>query len=107
MADNIPLSTSLTPADVEQLTTDRRAFHQHPELKYQEHLTARLVADRLSHYGYEVKTGVGRTGVVGLLEDTKQASEAGFRGAQSDGDVNALARTLVYRADMDALPISE
>jgi amidohydrolase len=107
MADNIQLVTSLTLADLEQLTTDRRNFHQHPELKYKEHLTARVVAERLGQYGYGVRTGVGRTGVVGLLQDTKQASAAGLEAAPSGGDLDRSVRTLLYRADMDALPISE
>jgi amidohydrolase len=88
MRDNISQTTSLAPADVEQLISDRRAFHRHPELGYNEQLTARTVAERLAQYGYEVKTGVGGTGVVGLL---------------GKGD----ARTLLYRADMDALPVQE
>jgi carboxypeptidase Ss1 len=67
----------------------RRAIHANPELSFQEFDTAKLVADRLKSLGIAVKTGVGGTGVVGLL-----------KGAQ-DGKVVAL------RADMDALPIQE
>ena len=50
MTDNTRHNTSLSVADIEQLTTDRRTFHQHPELKYEEHFTAGLVADRLKQY---------------------------------------------------------
>jgi amidohydrolase len=107
MSDNIQHGTSLTLADIEQLTLDRRTFHQHPELKYEEHLTAQVVADRLAHYDYEVKTGVGRTGVVGLLQDPTHASAAGSEGRPPDRDLDGSARTLLYRADMDALPIRE
>jgi amidohydrolase len=106
MTDNTSHSTSLTPTDIEELTTDRRTFHQHPELKYQEHFTAGVVADRLAQYGYGVRTGVGRTGVVGLLHDTKQASVAGSE-APSGRNLDSSQRTLLYRADMDALPIRE
>lgn len=74
---------------LEQLIADRRDFHRHPELAYSEHRTARIIAERLSQYGYEVRTGVGQTGVIGLL----RFDEPG--------------RTLLYRADMDALPIEE
>jgi amidohydrolase len=84
---------SLTQADIEQLVSDRRAFHRHPELGYNEQLTSRRVSERLAEYGYKVTDGVGRTGVVGLLETTKA----------EEGE----ARTLLYRADMDALPVEE
>lgn len=91
MTDSHSFSTRLAPADVEQLIADRRNFHRHPELGYNEQLTSRAVAERLNQYGYEVKTGVGGTGVVGL--SGKSADER--------------MRTLLYRADMDALPVQE
>src|SRR5688572_15263211 len=65
----------------------RRDIHQNPELGYQEVRTAGLVAAHLRSLGYEVRTGVGRTGVVGVLTGGKP------------GPVVAL------RADMDALPV--
>ena len=67
----------------------RRQFHMQPELGMQEHETAAEVARQLGEYGLEVTTGVGGTGVVGLL-----------RGATP-------GRTVALRADMDALPIQE
>jgi len=67
----------------------RREIHANPELSFHEHETAKLVAARLKSLGFTVKTGVGGTGVVGLLRGSKQ------------GNVVAL------RADMDALPIQE
>jgi hippurate hydrolase len=63
-------------------------IHSHPELSMQETRTAELAADRLRKAGYEVTTGVGKTGVVGLLRN-------------GDGP------TVMLRADMDALPIAE
>ncbi len=72
-------------ADLEELYRD---IHQHPELSLQEHRTAGLAAERLQAAGFEVTTGVGGTGVVGLL-------------ANGDGP------TVMLRADMDALPIHE
>jgi amidohydrolase len=67
----------------------RRDIHQNPELSYQETRTARLVADHLTALGLEVRTGVGITGVLGILKGGKP------------GGVVAL------RADMDALPVEE
>lgn len=71
------------------VAADRRDIHQHPELGYQETRTGGLVAARLRQLGLEVRGGVGGTGVIGLL-----------RGAQP-------GRTVLLRADMDALPIQE
>jgi len=69
----------------------RRHIHRNPELGYQEHETAAFVAERLREFGCdEVVTGLGKTGVVGLIR--------GSRGA---------GPTLGLRADMDALPMSE
>jgi hippurate hydrolase len=71
--------------DVEALYKD---IHAHPELSMQETRTADLAADHLRASGFEVTTGVGKTGVVGLLRN-------------GDGP------TVMLRADMDALPIEE
>ncbi len=72
-----------------ELIERRRDFHRHPELAFEELRTAGIVADELGQLGLEVQTGVGKTGVVGILEGA------------GDGP------TLLYRADMDALPIEE
>ncbi len=71
------------------VVADRREIHRHPELMYEVHGTAALVARRLEELGIETRKGVGETGVVGLL-----------RGAQP-------GKTVLLRADMDALPIDE
>jgi hippurate hydrolase len=87
-------SVSSDPAlrNLESLLPDLEAFykdvHSHPELSMQEMRTAGLAADRLRAAGYEVTTGVGKTGVVGLLRN-------------GDGP------TVMLRADMDALPVEE
>ncbi|WP_375770528.1 amidohydrolase [Archangium gephyra] len=65
-----------------------RDLHQHPELSHQEHATARKVAERLEQAGFQVHSGVGGTGVVGVLRN-------------GDGP------TVLLRADMDALPVRE
>ncbi len=67
----------------------RRDIHRHPELAFEEHRTAALVADKLEGWGYAVERGIGGTGVVGTL----------VRGQGT--------RRLGLRADMDALPIAE
>src|SRR5215469_18716795 len=63
-------------------------IHANPELSMHETQTAGIAADRLRKAGYEVTTGVGQTGVVGLLR-------------------NGQGPTVMLRADMDALPILE
>jgi amidohydrolase len=79
-------------AAFDQLVAWRRDFHQHPELGFQEHRTAGIVADHLRALGLEVSTGVGTTGVVAIVE----------------GDnLPADAPTVLVRFDMDALPIHE
>ena len=73
----------------------RRDIHQYPELLYDVHRTAAFVADRLREFGCdEVATGLGRTGVVGVIKGRKPAAGA---------DVKVIG----LRADMDALPIEE
>jgi len=73
----------------------RRDIHEHPELAYDVHRTAALVAERLREFGCdEVATGLGRTGVVGVIKGRKPAGK---------GDIRAIG----LRADMDALPIEE
>src|SRR5687767_8405389 len=52
----------------DQVITWRQDIHEHPELGYQETRTAALVAEHLKKLGIEVKTGVGRTGVVGIIK---------------------------------------
>lgn len=76
------------------LVADRRYLHEHPELGFQEHETAKFVAERLRSLGFdEVTTGVGKTGVVALLRGTAPGPGAG--------------KVVALRADMDALPILE
>ena len=73
----------------------RRNLHAHPELMYDVHRTAAFVADRLREFGCdEVATGLGRTGVVGVIKGRKPVN---------GGDLKAIG----LRADMDALPIEE
>jgi amidohydrolase len=73
----------------------RRDIHENPELLYDVHRTASFVADRLREFGCdEVATGLGRTGVVGVIKGRKAAGK---------GDIKVIG----LRADMDALPIEE
>lgn len=92
-----PVTANPLAAEVDKIVAEiepevvawRRDFHQHPELGMAETRTAGVIAEALTKLGYEVTTGVGGTGVVGVL-----------RGAKP-GPVVAL------RADMDALPVTE
>lgn len=73
----------------------RRDIHENPELLYEVHRTAAFVADRLREFGCdEVATGLGKTGVVGVIKGKRPAGK---------GDVKVIG----LRADMDALPIEE
>jgi metal-dependent amidase/aminoacylase/carboxypeptidase family protein len=70
----------------------RRDLHAHPELLFDTHRTAGIVADKLSAFGCDaVVTGIGRTGVVGVIR----------------GRTDRSGRVIGLRADMDALPIVE
>jgi amidohydrolase len=78
------------PADVvADVIAIRRDLHQHPELGFEERRTAALVAKRLRDLGYEVTEGIGITGVAGVMRGTRPG------------------KTIMLRADMDALPIEE
>jgi amidohydrolase len=71
----------------EELIEWRRDFHMHPELGFELHRTAGIVADELEKMGYRVKRGVGKTGVV--------------------AEIGEGGKVIAIRADMDALPILE
>ena len=71
------------------IVTIRRDIHQYPELGFDVHRTAGIAAEALQALGISVKTGIGRTGVVGDLE------------------VPGASKRIALRADMDALPIQE
>ncbi len=86
MDDEIKLAIrAVTP----KLTALRRELHAIPELGFQEHKTSALISERLRKIGLDVTTGIGKTGVVGVL-----------KGASA-------GKTLMIRADFDGLPISE
>ena len=92
MVDRISSAASTVLTKLRELVPDLEALyrdiHAHPELSMEEKRTAAIAAERLKKAGYEVTTGVGRTGVVGLLR-------------------NGKGPTVMLRADMDALPIAE
>ncbi|MGB1286540.1 MAG: M20 metallopeptidase family protein [Aggregatilineales bacterium] len=73
----------------DELIDRRRDFHKYPEIAFQEHRTAGIIEYELNRLGMRIQTGVGKTGVVGILEGKKPG------------------KTVLYRADMDALPIQE
>ncbi|MBL8378732.1 MAG: amidohydrolase [Burkholderiales bacterium] len=76
-------------ADIDRFVAIRRDIHAHPELGFEEHRTAALVARLLGEWGIEVHTGIASTGVVGVLK--------GRPGSHTIG----------LRADLDALPLTE
>jgi metal-dependent amidase/aminoacylase/carboxypeptidase family protein len=76
----------------DEITAWRHDLHAHPELQYDVHRTAGAVSEKLKSFGCDdVVTGIGRTGVVGVI-----------RGRKPGG-----AKVIGMRADMDALPIEE
>jgi len=79
---------SLPPVDRAQLVATRRDLHQHPELGFEETRTAGLAAERLKSLGYDVRAGVGKTGLAAVKR-------------------GGTGRCVMLRADMDALPIEE
>lgn len=80
--------TALPPVDRAALIATRRDLHQHPEIGFEETRTGALVAQRVGALGYDVRTGIGRTGVL-----AQRSTGAG--------------RCVMVRADMDALPVDE
>jgi len=78
---------NLPPIDRPALVATRRDLHEHPEVGFEERRTSGIVAERLRGLGYEVRPGVGQTGVVGLR--------------------SGAGRCVLVRADMDALPVEE
>src|SRR5688500_18837072 len=85
-----PAAIDAAVAKIESKTIAwRRDFHQHPELGNREVRTAKIIADHLRSLGIEVKEGVGKTGVVGILKGAKPGPVIGLR------------------ADMDGLPVTE
>ena len=82
----------MNPTKVDAWIETRRDIHAHPELRFEENRTASLIEERLRQLGYTVESGIGKTGVVGVLEGRRS---------------NSTPRMIGLRADMDALPIQE
>jgi hippurate hydrolase len=75
-----------------EITAWRRDLHEHPEILFETHRTSAVVAEKLKAFGCdEIVTGIGRTGVVGVIK----------------GKSNTSGKVIGLRADMDALPIHE
>ncbi|HYR33469.1 MAG TPA: M20 family metallopeptidase [Burkholderiales bacterium] len=81
--------TRIAEARNEELIALRRKLHEHPELAFEEHETAKAVSGFLSKLGIKFRAGVGKTGVVAVIDGAKPGKTVGIR------------------ADMDALPILE
>jgi len=78
----------MVDADEERLVKTFKHLHANPELGFQEVKTAELVAKEFKELGYEVHTGIGKTGVVGVLK-------------------NGPGPVVMFRGDMDGLPVKE
>ncbi len=75
-----------------EITAWRRDLHEHPEILFETHRTSAIVAEKLAEFGCDtIETGIGRTGVVGVIK----------------GKTNTSGKVIGLRADMDALPIHE
>src|SRR5262245_46439417 len=84
-----PPTSTFTENDRRELVELRRDLHAHPELAFEETRTSAMVADRLRAAGLAVRTGVGKTGVLATVKGGRPG------------------KTVLLRADMDALPIQE
>lgn len=73
----------------DEIIANRRDFHKYPELGFKEHRTAKVIAEKLKAYGIDVRTGIGKTGIIGDLHG------------------KGSGKTIALRADMDALPVQE
>ena len=89
MSKTRPEWSEETTRRAESLIALRRDFHRHPELSHEERRTAEIIAERLRAADLDVRTGVGGTGVVGVLHGDRPG------------------RTIAWRADIDALPLTE
>lgn len=83
------MAAVLSEADIAEATAWRHDLHRHPELAFEENRTSTFIAEKLRLWGYDVRTGYAKTGVIGSLK----------RGSSP--------RAIGIRADMDALPIVE
>lgn len=83
------MAAVLSEADIAEATSWRHDLHRHPELAFEENRTSTFIAEKLRLWGYDVRTGYAKTGVIGSLK----------RGSSG--------RAIGIRADMDALPIAE
>ncbi|MGF2943615.1 amidohydrolase [Mycobacterium sp. Lab-001] len=88
MATRSQLVDAAVDADTPRLVELFKDLHRHPELGFAETRTAGIVARELTGLGFQVHTGIGRTGVAAVLS-------------------NGTGPTVMYRADMDALPVAE
>ncbi|OOR89628.1 peptidase M20 [Moraxella caviae] len=89
MSNNSSASFVISQALIQQAISWRQQLHANPELGFDEHTTAKFIADTLSQFGLQVHTGIAGTGVVGVLKK------------------GVSTRSIGIRADIDALPMTE
>ena len=87
------MGPNVIDADIDELVALRRDIHANPETAFDETRTSELVAAKLRAWDIETHTGIGKTGVVGVIRGTHTAP--------------GMGRTIALRADMDALPMEE
>jgi len=86
---NLSIFQRESEALADEIIAQRRDFHRHPELGFQEHRTAGIVADAMNCLDLKIRTGVAETGVIALLKGERPGP------------------TILLRFDMDGLPIQE
>ena len=77
---------------VPEMTKWRHQIHEKPEIAYQEKVTSKFISDKLKDFGVEVIENFGKTGVIGIIHGKKNKGEE---------------KSILIRADMDALPMTE
>lgn len=102
--------SNYTKEIINKIISFRRDIHQNPEPGFAEERTAKIITGHLKKLGYKVATGIAKTGVVGLLEGTAPVKPGNLdsnNGKHTINKVSPKCKTVLVRADMDCLPVTE